>query len=101
MLFFQTGHKVRFKNKLLSIGATVIDLCASIFNWAKFRQAKEGVKLHMSLDHDGFLPFYAYSQNLVGGDIGNSISRLWNPPQNSKGKIWSAPSVFSLTSPTN
>jgi len=99
--FFKRDISSRFKNKLLSIDATVIDLCASIFNWAKFRQAKGGVKLHMSLDHDGFLPSYAYSQNLVGGDIGNSISRLWNPPQNSKGKIWSAPSVFSLTSPTN
>ena len=56
----QKGHKFRFKNKLLSIDATVIDLCASIFDWAKFRQTKGAVKLHLTLDHDGYLPSYAY-----------------------------------------
>ena len=28
------GHKFRFKNKLLSLDASVIDLCASLFDWA-------------------------------------------------------------------
>jgi hypothetical protein len=51
--------KFRFKNKLLSLDATVIDLCASIFDWAKFRQTKGAVKLHLLLDHDGYLPTYA------------------------------------------
>jgi hypothetical protein len=52
-------HKLRFKNTLLSIDATTIDLCASIFDWAKFRRAKGGVKLHLVLDHDGYLPAFA------------------------------------------
>jgi len=51
--------KFRFKNKLLSLDATVIDLCASMFDWAKFRQTKGAVKLHLLLDHDGYLPTYA------------------------------------------
>jgi hypothetical protein len=34
----------------------VIDLCASLFDWAKFRQTKGAVKLHRLLDHDGYLP---------------------------------------------
>jgi hypothetical protein len=33
-------HKFRFKNKLLSLDAMVIDLCAPIFDWAKFRRTK-------------------------------------------------------------
>jgi hypothetical protein len=51
--------KFRFKNKLLSLDATVIELCASMFDWAKFRQTKGAVKLHLLLDHDGYLPTYA------------------------------------------
>jgi hypothetical protein len=51
-------HKFRFKNKLLSLDATTLDLCASLFDWAKFRRTKGGVKLHLLLDHDGYLPRY-------------------------------------------
>jgi hypothetical protein len=52
-------RKFRFKNKLLSIDSTTIDLCLSLFPWANFRQTKGGVKLHMLLDHDGYLPEFA------------------------------------------
>ena len=49
-------HRFRFKNKLLSLDATVIDLCAEVFPWATFRRTKGAVKLHFTLDHDGCLP---------------------------------------------
>ena len=52
-------RKFRFKHKLISMDATVIDLCASVFDWARFRRTKGAVKLHLLLDHDGFLPCYA------------------------------------------
>ena len=32
--------KLRFKNKLLSLDASVIDLCLNMYNWATFRQTK-------------------------------------------------------------
>ncbi len=48
----------RFKNKLLSLDATVIDLCAETFPWAAFRRTKGAVKLHFTLDHDGYLPTF-------------------------------------------
>ena len=51
--------KFRFKNKLLSLDASVIDLCASLYDWARFRRTKGGVKLHLVLDHDGYLPTFA------------------------------------------
>lgn len=53
------AKKFRFKNKLLSLDATVIDLCTSLFDWARFRQTKGAIKLHLLLDHDGYLPTYA------------------------------------------
>jgi hypothetical protein len=48
--------KFRFKAKLLSLDTTVIDLCAEVFPWATFRRRKGAVKLHFTLDHDGYLP---------------------------------------------
>lgn len=54
------GHRFRFKNKLLSLDATVITLCSSIFDWAKYRTTKGAIKLHLLLDHDGYLPTFAH-----------------------------------------
>jgi hypothetical protein len=51
--------KFRFKNRLLSLDATVIDLCVSLFDWAEFRRTKGAIKLHLLLDHDGYLPSFA------------------------------------------
>ena len=53
-----TKHKFRFKNQLVSLDSTVIDLCISVFDWAKFRRTKGAVKLHLVLDHDGYLPCF-------------------------------------------
>ena len=53
------GHGFRFRNPLFSLDATTIDLCLSMFPWAKFRRAKGAVKLHLGLDHGGFLPAFA------------------------------------------
>jgi hypothetical protein len=49
-------QKFRFKNKLLSLDSTTISLCLEMFPWAKFRRAKGGVKAHVLLDHDDYLP---------------------------------------------
>src|SRR5713101_2418829 len=51
--------KFRFKNKLVSLDSSVIDLSATLFDWAKFRRTKGAVKLHLLLDHDGYLPSVA------------------------------------------
>jgi len=51
--------RFRFRNKLLSLDSTTIDLCLSLFPWANFRQTKGAVKLHLLLDHDGYLPDFA------------------------------------------
>jgi hypothetical protein len=51
------------KTKLFSVDSTTIDLCLSLFPWAKFRRAKGAVKLHTVLDHDSLMPkFVALSQ---------------------------------------
>jgi putative transposase len=55
---FAPRKKFRFKNKLYSFDASVVDLCLSLFPWAKFRTTKGGIKLHALLDHDGYIPAF-------------------------------------------
>jgi hypothetical protein len=50
------GHNFRFKNPLYSLDASTVDLCLSVFPWAKFRTTKGAVKLHVGLNHAGYLP---------------------------------------------
>src|SRR5262245_11411475 len=59
-------HKFRFRHKLLSLDATTIDLSVSIYDWAKFCRTKGAVKLHLLLDHEGYLPAFAV---LSAGDV--------------------------------
>lgn len=49
-------HKFRFKNDLYSIDATTVDLCLGLYDWAKFRTTKGGIKVHMKLNHSGYIP---------------------------------------------
>lgn len=48
--------KFRFKNRLLSIDSSVVTLCAEMFPWATWSRQKGAVKLHLTLDHAGYLP---------------------------------------------
>ena len=49
----------RLKRKIFIMDASVIPLCLSLFDWAKFRTTKGAVKLHAVLDYDSGLPSYA------------------------------------------
>jgi hypothetical protein len=66
-------RKFRFKNKLLSMDSSTISLCLSLFPWAKFRRTKGAIKLHLLLDHEGYLPTYAYISNGKKHDV--SVAR--------------------------
>ena len=52
------GHRFRFKGKLLSLDASLIELAASLFPWAKYQKTKGAIKLHVGLDHAGHLPAF-------------------------------------------
>jgi len=51
-------HRFRFKNPLYSLDASTIDLCLSLFPWAKFRKRKGAIKMHCLYDHSGALPSF-------------------------------------------
>ncbi|MGH2644974.1 MAG: IS4 family transposase, partial [Chitinophagaceae bacterium] len=50
--------RFRIKSKIFLLDATVISLCLSLFDWAKYRTTKGAVKMHTLLDFDGNLPAY-------------------------------------------
>ena len=50
--------KFRFKNKLYLFDSTTISLCLSLFPWAKYRQAKGGVKVHVLLEQNDYMPVF-------------------------------------------
>jgi Transposase DDE domain/Domain of unknown function (DUF4372) len=52
-------HRFKFKNPLHIWDATVVDLCLSMFPWAKFRKTKGALKLHCQLDQAGHIPSFA------------------------------------------
>ena len=70
-------HKFRFKNKLVSIDSTVIDLSLSMYDWAKYQRTKGAVKLHLVLDHDGYLPCFGVDHRRQGARReGGAVDRL-------------------------
>jgi hypothetical protein len=49
---------VDLDNTIYALDATTIDLCLSLFPWAKFRKNKGAVKLHTLLDIQGSIPVF-------------------------------------------
>ncbi len=75
------GHSFRFKNPLYSLDASTIDLCLSVFPWADFRTTKGAVKLHVGLNHDGYLPEFVSITEGRNHDV--TIGRLLKFPKGS------------------
>jgi Domain of unknown function (DUF4372) len=49
---------VDFDQSLYALDSTTIDLCLSLFPWAKFREHKAAVKMHTLLDLHGNIPTF-------------------------------------------
>jgi Domain of unknown function (DUF4372)/Transposase DDE domain len=61
--------RFRFKNKLLLLDSTTISLCLTLFPWASFKRAKGGVKAHVLLDHDDYMPRFVLLTNAKASDV--------------------------------
>lgn len=51
---------IKLKGRIYAMDATVVDLCLSLFCWAKFRPTKAAVKLHTLLDLKTAIPEYIF-----------------------------------------
>ena len=57
-LYLDEPFGVELKETVYALDATVIDLCLSLFPWARFRKHKAAVKLHTLLDLRGPIPSF-------------------------------------------
>ena len=57
-LYIKEDFGLELQNTVYALDATTIDLCLSIFPWAKFRTTKAAVKLHTLLDLRGSIPSF-------------------------------------------
>ena len=55
-LYANEDFGLELKNAVYAFDSTTIDLCLSVFPWAKFRNTKAAVKLHTLLDLRGNIP---------------------------------------------
>lgn len=55
-LYVNEDFGVELENSAYAIDATTIDLCLSLFTWARFRKRKGGVKLHTLMELKGNIP---------------------------------------------
>ncbi len=57
-LYHDEEFGVELDNTVYALDASTIDLCLSVFPWAKFRKSKAAVKLHTLLDLRGNIPTF-------------------------------------------
>jgi hypothetical protein len=59
-LYAADSFGVELAHTVYALDATTIDLCLSVFPWAKFRTTKAAVKLHTLLDLRGSIPSFIH-----------------------------------------
>ncbi len=76
LLLQQLGQQIkgkrinlRIKVPVYLLDSTIVSLCLSLFDWAKFRTTKGAIKLHTLLDYDSKLPVYV---NITDGKVGDN-----------------------------
>jgi len=65
-LYVGDDFGLQLQETVYALDATIIDLCLSVFPWARFRSTKGGIKLHTLLDLKGNIPsFIAITEGRV------------------------------------
>jgi hypothetical protein len=57
-LYAQDDFGLQLDETVYALDATIIDLCLSVFPWARFRKTKGAIKLHTLLDLKGNIPSF-------------------------------------------
>ena len=62
-LYAQDRFAVELEQTVYAFDSTTIDLCLTLFPWAKFRRRKAAVKLHTLIDLRGNIPCFVHISN--------------------------------------
>lgn len=76
-LYANDGFGIELDSTVYALDASTIDLCLSLFPWAKFRKAKGAVKLHTLLNLRGNIPEFIHISNGKLHDV--NILDMMNP----------------------
>lgn len=68
-LYAKESFGVDLDQSVYALDSTTIDLCLSLFPWAKFRTHKAGVKMHTLLDLHGNIPTFLVITNAKVHDV--------------------------------
>jgi transposase len=63
------SFRLDIDNMVYALDSSTIDLCLSLFPWAKFRKTKGAVKMHTLLDLRGSIPIYVDITNGCTHDV--------------------------------
>ena len=78
-LYANEDFGLELKNAVYAFDSTTIDLCLSVFPWAKFRKTKAAVKLHTLLDLRGNIPVVISITNGKMHDVNALDDLLFEP----------------------
>ena len=68
-LYIEEEFAVELDQTVYALDSTTIDLCLSLFPWAKFRKHKAGIKLHTLLDLRGNIPTFIRITEALRHDV--------------------------------
>jgi hypothetical protein len=57
-LYAEEDFGVELDNTVYALDSTTIDLCLSLFSWARFQKSKSAIRLHTALDLRGSIPTF-------------------------------------------
>ena len=60
VLYVEDDFGLELKDTVYALDSSTIDLCLSVFPWARFRKTKSAVKLHTLLDLRGDIPTFIW-----------------------------------------
>lgn len=78
-LYAEEDLGLELENTAYAFDSTTIDLCLSLFPWARFRRTKAAIKLHTLLDLRGSIPTFIEISEGRQSDI-KSLDSLWIEP---------------------
>lgn len=74
-LYANDDFGLQLRETVYALDATIIDLCLSVFPWARFRKTKGGIKLHTLLDLKGSIPSFIAITNAAIHEV-NILDKL-------------------------
>lgn len=69
-------RRFRFKHPLRTLDTTIIELCTTVFDWARFVRTKGVITLHLQLDHQGWLPRWALVTENDVNDVRDVVAEV-------------------------